>query len=329
MFKDEFEIAQIRVGKTPPAEVNSLIQVQNRKGPPGYQVDGADGMTLHYYTNETRTAVLCAGARDGKVLEVRLGLGLWGPLAEVQDIPPHAVSTCSLEVMGTASMACLGAPEDEEDIFAGTRRVREVYGPPTREQDGKLEYDWPYEPTPRRMWFRVEGEKVLEMCLWLDNGGATQLMRPLGPPQDYERVPNLPARLKEKFQQGQYVEVLAELNEADVDPNDLKVEVATRIASQKADVERIQGLLEHLETYASYNPPEVLRTRLALAQAKRASGNVGGARHELNKLWELLQASRYYQEPEVQSLVRRTALELELVGEGRYAEAIRQADGTA
>jgi hypothetical protein len=126
--------------------------------------------------------------------------------------------------------------------------------------------------------------------------------------------------------------VLEALEEADLDINDLKVEVATRQSlaqlglGKRGAVERISGLLAHLEQYASYNPPEVLRTRLALGQAHRLSGNKGGARKELRKLWDLLQDSQFYAQPEVQSLVRRTADELELVGESVYAEEIRRLD---
>lgn len=344
MFKDELEIARIQVGVTPEKELNSFVQPLNYHGPAGYQVPGESGATLHCYTNVARNACLFVTCRKKIAQKVRLGRGLWSPLAELATIPDEAISDCSLNVMGSGAMACLGSPGD--GMFSGKPRVLQVYGPPTREQGDRLEYDWPFPPRPRKMWFRVKGDTLVEMCLELMEDTPPQFMRPLGPPADFQRMTSLPARLEARLQEGDewlrkgeparaeplYRDVLEALNEADLDPNFLKADVATRLslaqamAGQGDPVERIRGVLAYQETYVNYNPPEVLRTRLALSQAHRLTGNQAAARQELLKLWELLQASRYYQEPETQSLVRRTAAELELVGEPRYAEEIRRMD---
>lgn len=332
MFKDEFEIAQIRVGVTPAGELDQIVQARQ-----GHVVGDT-----HYYTTRRRKATLGATCQDGIVRKVRLGLGLWGPLAELARVPPGVVSECSLERMGTSAMACLGAG----DLFHGRQRVLQVYGPPTRSTESTLEYDWLFAPIPRRMRFQVDGPAVIDMVLELVDEAPTQRVRPLAPATSFERTPRLPAGLLEKFRAGEehlrqgrhaeaerlFGEILTALNEADLDPSDLKREVAARqslaqVAGGRGDaVERLGCLLEDLEKYASYNPPEVLRTRLALGQAHRLAGNEPAARQELENLWDLLQASQYYQEPEVQHLVRRTAEELELVGVSWQAEEIRRLD---
>lgn len=277
---------------------------------------------------------------------MRLKLGFDGPLAELAEVPPCAESGCSLDCMGTGRVS-LGLKEGPIGIFHGEDRVREVYGPPTRVEGDTLCYDWLYPPTPRRMRFRIEAGGVADMYLELAEVKGTGI-RPLGPAEPFERMPQLPQELQAKLREGEthlregrpaeaqrlFTEVQDALRSDDGFVHNINLEVAARQAMAqaaqggvKAATERVEGLLKHLETYATYNPPEVLRMRFALGQVQRHGGHAKGALREFHKLWELLQVSQYYPEPEVQSLVRRTAAELELLGEPGYAEEIRRIDG--
>lgn len=345
-MKDEFEIARIRVGVTRDKELNSHIQPKHYKGPPGYQVKEGD-LTHHYYTNDGRNAGLCATCRQGVVQSVRLKLGKWGPLQDLANIPPEADSECALEVLGTYHGVHVGYPKKGAmSIFHGRKRIAEVYGPPSFEEGNLIRYDWLFGDTPRRLTITCDGEGVVELFLELLAREEATGIRPLGPAQPFQRLPNLPPELKQKMEEGErhlaegrapeaqalFDEVQRALAPDDGFVHDINVEVGARqwmaraAQGDRQAVERLEAHLKHLTDYASYNPPEVLRVRLQLGQARRLFGQTGKARQEMTGLWNLLQTSDYYDQPELQHLVRRTAEELEALGEPRYAEAIRRQD---
>lgn len=98
---DERLVCTLEPGRTRENELNPELNVWQRGKPQGFVVKERSGLTLHYYTNEDRTAVLCAACRKGVLESVRLALGFWGPLAEAAAVPPEAVSGSALEVLGT------------------------------------------------------------------------------------------------------------------------------------------------------------------------------------------------------------------------------------
>ena len=341
--KDEFEVARIRVGTTLDKELNSILYPPDWKGTVGHQVPGPGGSILHYWTNEDRSAVMEVTCRDHVVQAVRLKLGFWGPLCEEPTLPSQARSDISLECLGTRHRVHLGPKDYEGDIFHGRQRILDVYGPPTSETAERLHYAWHHGPTPRELTLTLQGDDCIqEIYLTLVSPEQAQGMRPLGPPTPYERVLPLPPPLSEKLRQGQahlregahqeahgcFTEVLDALNQADLDPNFLKAEVSSLQAlasgqASSAQVEHVQGLLDYLRTYASYNPPDVLRMWFRLGQLRRLAGDPR-ARQELQALWDQLQVSDYFHEPEVQALTRQLAGELEQVGVPIYAEEIRR-----
>ena len=346
-MKDEFEIARIRVGVTKTKELNSHMQPEFYKGPPGYQIEEGD-LTLHYYTTDDRKAVLCAASRKGVVRNVRLKLGFWGPLKELKKIPPEALSQCSLEVLGTYHGVHVGYREGGfMDMFHGRQRVTEVYGPPTFDEGDVIRYDWLFGETPRRLHIQCDGERgITELYLELLEPVEATGIRPVAPAQPFQRLPNLSPELNAKMEEGErhlsegraaeaqklFDEVQKAITGDEPWLHDINVEVGTRqwmaraAQGDKRAIERLEGLLKHLTTYASYNPPEVLRIRLALGQARHRFGQTEKARQELTELWNLLQVSDYYDKPEPQYLVRCTADELEKLGEPRYAAEIRRQD---
>lgn len=342
--KDEFEVARIRVGTTRDSELNSILYPPDWKGKVGHQVPGPQGSILHYWTNQQQNAVMEVTCRDHVVQAVRLKLGFWGPLSEEPNLPPQARSDISLECLGTRHGVHVGPKESEMDIFRGRQRILDVYGPPASETAKSLHYAWHHGPTPRELTLTLQNDDCIqEIYLTLVCPEQAQGMRPLGPPTPYDRVLPLPLKLSEKLRQGQaylregacqearrcFTEVLDALNEADLDPNFLKAEVsslralASDHASLSQEVERVQGLLDYLRTYASYNPPDVLRMWFRLGHLRRLAGDPR-AHQELQALWDHLQVSDYFHQPEIQDLTRRLAGELEQVGVPMYAEEIRR-----
>lgn len=335
--KDEFEIARIRVGTTREKELNSILYPPSWKGKVGHQVPGSEGNILHYWTNQKRSAVMEVTCRNRVVQAVRLKLGLWGPLAELDPIPSQACSDISLECLGTGHRVHVGQQK------GARQKILDTYGPPTSETKREFHYEWHHGPTPRELTIRLRNDHCIqELYLTLVSPVKSRGMRPLGPITADQRTPSLPEPLAEKLRQGQaylqdqdlqaarrcFTEVLDALNEADHDPSFLKAEVSSlrALASGRAsreEVEHVKGLLAYLRTYASYNPPEVLRMWFKLAQLRRLAGDPG-ARQEMQALWDQLQVSDYFHQPEVQALTRQLATELELVGVPAYAEEIRR-----
>lgn len=335
MVKDEFEIARIRVGTTRDKELNSILSPPNWKGKVGHQVPGPEGSIQYYWTNKNRSAVMEVTCRNHLVQAVRLKLGFWGPLSKLETIPAQARSDISLNCLGTGHRVHLG-PKGREQIL-------KVYGAPTSEQDRRLHYAWHHGPTPRELTFTLRKDDCLEeIFLTLVSPDQSRGMRPLGPPTPYERVLALPHPLSEKLRLGQahlqnrdhqaahgcFSEVMDALNKADLDPNFLKAEVSSLQAlacgqASAEQVEHVRGLLNYLRSYVSYNPPEVLRMWFRLGQLRRLAGDPR-ALQELQALWDHLQVSNYFHEPEIQALTRLLAVELEQVGVPAYAEEIRQ-----
>lgn len=347
-YHQEFEIARIRVGETKDRELNSILQPKDWKGAAGHLVVEPSGLVAHYYTTKKRTAVLCATCRDGVVQAVRLKKGFWGPLSELPELPVQSLSDCSLECLGTYHSVNLGPRKGFMAYCHGQERVLERYGPPTRESENKLEYDWFYGQTPRRMTFGLQGpDEIIEMHLELVDPSLAQVMRPLAPAQPYERMPRIPPELEEVMREGErhlkerrpaqaeacFAQVFQAIAGDGPWLHDNASEVAVRLWQARAAtgrvkdaVARVEALYENLKTYATYNPPEVLRAWLALGQVRRLAGDARGAKRDLLQLWEAMQESNYYAQPEVQHLVRKTAEELALLGEGRYLEAVRSYD---
>lgn len=200
--------------------------------------------------------------------------------------------------------------------------------------------------TPRRLTVGLAGpHEIVELHLELVDAALSLGIRPLVPAPAHERIPPLPAELREVMQEAE--RHLREGRPAAAEPlfervleaiagdgpwlHDDAAEVATRLWQARAAtgrvkeaVDRVEALYQHLKSYASFNPPNVLRAWLALGQVRRLAGDDAGARRDLLELWAALQASDYYAEPEVQHLVRRTAEELSRAGEGRYLELVRR-----
>lgn len=342
--RHEFEVARIRVGTTRDKELNSILYPPKWKGKIGHQVPGTDGSILHYWTNENRSAVMEVTCRNHLVWAVRLKLGFWGPLSQLAEVPSQARSDISLECLGTRHGVHLG-PKKKNSLFCGRQRILDVYGPPTNDDGRCLHYAWHHRPTPRELTFTLRNPDCIEeIYLTLVSPQMAQGMRPLGPATPHQHILPLPQPLSEKLQQGQshlqqgdrqeahrlFSEVLDALDETDLDPNFLKAEVSSLLAmaarqANKEEVEHVQGLLNYQRTYASYNPPDVLRMWFRLGQLRRLSGDPE-ARRELQALWDHLQVSDYFHHPEIQALTRQLAQELEQVGVPDYAEEIRRLD---
>ena len=292
MGKDEFEVARIRVGVTRVDELNSILYPPNWKGAVGHQVDGHEGRRLHYWTNKDRSAVMEVTCLNRVVEAVRLKLGWWGPLASLSEVPAQARSDISLECLGTGHSVHVGEER-------GRQRITDVYGPPTAESPDQVHYVWHFGKDPRELTFTLRANGAIEeIFLTRVPSECSQGMRPIGPAEPYKRQLLLPPALDETSREGH----------------------------TEASQQRIQQVEAHLESrrrLASFNPPEVLHLWFYLGQLRRIGGDPKACQ-ELQALWDHLQVSDYFHQPDIQAMVRPLALELELVGVTQYAEEIRR-----
>lgn len=322
VYPDERRICTLEPGSTRESELNPELNVWQRGKPQGFVVK-----ERHYYTNEDRSAVLCAACRKGVLASVRLGLGFWGPLAEAPEVPPEAVSGSALEVLGTGHGVHLGH---------GRERILHVYGPPLAESGDAIRYRWPW----GALEFTLQGDRVQEIHLEklpADGSVLRPVPREGGP---WERSLPLPPSLKEAMQVGEralregraaealprFEEVLAVLDE-DPDPSFLKAHVMARRALARAHLGRgreardeVGRCRRYLERWNPADSPEVLEIRFT-------EGCILRSRGALQALWKDLQASAHYHEPRVYRMVRPLAAELALLGDAGPAEALRRLDG--
>lgn len=333
VYPDERRICTLEPGRTREAELNPELNVWHPGKPQGLVVKERSGLSLHYYTNEDRTAVLCAACRKGVLESVRLGLGMWGPLAEAPEVPPEAVSESALECLGTGH----GVHLDQDRA-----RILRVYGPPRSESGNVLRYRWPFGV----LEFTLEGDRVVMIHLKRSPEDGTEL-RPLPPDAGpVERTLPLSASLNALMQAGErdlragraaealarFEEVLEVLDE-DPDPSSVKAHVMSRRALARARLGRGKEALEevarcrrYLEHWNPADSPEVLEIRFTEGCVQRLSGRPQPARRGLQGLWRDLHASAHYHEPRVYGLVRPLARELEALGDGGPAEMLRRLD---
>lgn len=336
VYPDERRLCTLEPGSTREHELNPELNVWQRGKPQGFVVKERSGLTLHYYTNQDRTAVLCAACRKGVLESVRLALGFWGPLAQAPAVPPEAVSGSALEVLGTGH----GVHLDHEGH--GRERIVDVYGPPSAESGNTIRYRWPW----GALEFTLEGDRVVQIHLERLPPEGSNLRPVPGDEAPWERPLPLPPSLEHSMKVGEgdlragrpaaalerFEEVLAVLDE-DPDPSWLKAHVMSRRALARAHLgsgrealDEVGRCRRYLERWNPADSPEVLEIRFTEGRILRLAGRKRPARHGLQVLWRDLQTSAHYHEPRVYRLVRPLAAELAALGDAGPEEALRQLD---
>lgn len=349
-YKDEFAICTLKLDQTKQKHLNLELSVYPKQKEQGYIEIEEDGTSLHYYTNSTRKACICVGCRDGVVVSVRLKTGLWGPLAELSQVPPQAISDCSLERLGTWHNVHLAGSADGNFDWHTRARILEVYGPPTEQTDSTVHYRWPHASPPAALSFTLEKDEVVEIFLRRIEGQPGT--RPLNAPEKARYRPNfgLPPALDEQLLSGEnllkegqprkaamsFQRVLDVLEEDDpVNPSFVKAYVGSRLALARARAGHFNARKDafaYQRYYREWDGKDGVYTFAAwftACQVCLALRRTDRARNELHQLWDSMQKARTYYEPLVQGLVRLTAKELASLGEPGYLEEILKHDEQA
>lgn len=319
--RDEFSICTLTLGKTRTEDLQSELSVWGDDDGPRTSGLGLVVGNLHYYTTSRRKACIAVEMRDGLLCSVRLKLGFWGPLTELERVPPEAISDCSLECLGTGHRLHLAGARTDD-----TRdRALEVYGTPATETRQTLQYRWEFGPFPRALTVTLNTRKrVQELFLERLPDTEVQALRPLSLP-DAEMPRILSGHLGDRLAVAETLlhpaaveaalsEILQVLEEDDpVNPSFSKAYVRARRALAAAQLGRADALdeLQSCQRYlAQWDGPDgffTLAVGLMACRAHRVLRRDVQARAGADALWNTLQASTRFHEPSLQAVARQVA----------------------
>jgi hypothetical protein len=331
MPKDEFAICTLKLGKTRVEELRVELCAYGQD----HHGQGLVVGDVHYYTTRRRKACIAIECQAGVVHSVRLKMGLWGPLAELDSIPPEAISDCSLECLGTwHRVHLMGARADDT-----RERVLAVYGSPTSESDRSMQYRWLHGSFPRALTVGLNAkQRVTELFLERlpdSQGGQARPLGTMGGEMPRILPPGLdchlqdggallrsdPQAAEQKFQQ-----VLDILEDDDpIHPSFNKAYVrayralARALQGQSQALTEVQNCRDYLRSWDGDQGFFFLTVSAIAARVSGVLGNTAQARSEWKAVWSALQDSPRYDEPWAQALVREANEALADESHGRDA----------